>query len=300
LALFPNHPVYTGQHAAWWHDFFDVRAQLGPRVFLGNALFLQNVVVPSYGSNAPLWSLAFEFWYYVAFPLLWFALSGSARPFVRAAYLILGVALLMLLGRGIASYFPLWLLGAALWLLPRSAFIARRARVLTWLVGMGFGVTVLATHSVLSSQSVILRDYLIAVSFAALAYVLLHDGRVSAARAGGVGTLLAGQSYTLYVVHVPLIVFCRAWLGSAAGQWHPEPRTLAYAAGLTVVAFMYAFVISRLTEAHTDTCRAWLQARLWPPPVLVAPSADTVTAGAIAYPGVAGPGASRSDGMLVM
>ena len=50
---------------------------------LGNATFLQDVYVPTFGSNSPLWSLAAEFWYYLAFPaalvLVWRGVSGRAR-----------------------------------------------------------------------------------------------------------------------------------------------------------------------------------------------------------------------------
>jgi peptidoglycan/LPS O-acetylase OafA/YrhL len=287
LTLFPHHPIYTGEHTTWWHDFFAVGPQLGPGVLLGNVLFLQNVVVESYGSNAPLWSLAFEFWFYIAFPLFWLALSAAAGPVVRVVYLAAGIGLLVLLGPVIASYFPLWLLGAVLWLLPRSATVGRRVRSLTWFTGLTFGVTLLASHSVLSTRSLLFRDYLIAVTFAALTYVLLHGRRVSMSRAvERTGTLLASQSYTLYVAHVPLLVFCRAWLGSDAGQWQPGPRPLVYAAGLTLVALVYAFVISRLTEAHTDSCRAWLQKALWPQPVAKpALAAETIAIGATAYSG---------------
>jgi peptidoglycan/LPS O-acetylase OafA/YrhL len=45
-------------------------AEWGIRAFLGNLCFLQTILVPVYGSNSPLWSIANEFWYYLLFPLL--------------------------------------------------------------------------------------------------------------------------------------------------------------------------------------------------------------------------------------
>jgi peptidoglycan/LPS O-acetylase OafA/YrhL len=36
--------------------------------FLGNLFSLQTILVPCYGSNGALWSLACEFWYYCFFP----------------------------------------------------------------------------------------------------------------------------------------------------------------------------------------------------------------------------------------
>ena len=43
--------------------------RMGWRDFLVNAFFLQTIVGPTFGSNGPLWSLAYEWWYYVLFPL---------------------------------------------------------------------------------------------------------------------------------------------------------------------------------------------------------------------------------------
>jgi peptidoglycan/LPS O-acetylase OafA/YrhL len=43
--------------------------KMGWRDFLGNALFLQTIAGPTFGSNGPLWSLAYEWWYYILFPV---------------------------------------------------------------------------------------------------------------------------------------------------------------------------------------------------------------------------------------
>jgi peptidoglycan/LPS O-acetylase OafA/YrhL len=260
LTLFPDHPIYTGRLTGWWHDFFDVRAALAGHVLAGNTVFLQALFVPTYGSNAPLWSLSYEFWFYIAFPLLWLALTPGRRPGVRVTYVLAGIALFAVLGLSLAAYFPLWLIGVGLWLLPRSAIVSRRPWLFGSMAALGFACVLIASHSVLSGTPLLVRDYLLGVSFAALVYAVLHDRRSCAS---GVrrksATLLASQSYTLYVVHVPFLVFCRAWLGSENGQWVPRPATLLLAAVLTLASLAYAFGVSRVTEAHTDRCRAWLQ-----------------------------------------
>jgi peptidoglycan/LPS O-acetylase OafA/YrhL len=67
---------------------------------LGNATFLQDVYVPTFGSNSPLWSLAAEFWYYLAFPaalvLVWRGVSGRAR--LLAAGVLVGAVVVIALG----------------------------------------------------------------------------------------------------------------------------------------------------------------------------------------------------------
>ena len=56
---------------------------LSMTTFAGNALFLQTILVPVLGTNGPLWSLAYEFWYYAVFPLFGWAWH-SARLLAHA------------------------------------------------------------------------------------------------------------------------------------------------------------------------------------------------------------------------
>jgi peptidoglycan/LPS O-acetylase OafA/YrhL len=69
-----THAIYSGLAQQWTHDFFNVSERLLPSVFLGNLFFLQTIYVPPLGSNDPLWSLAYEFWYYLLFPLIYVGL----------------------------------------------------------------------------------------------------------------------------------------------------------------------------------------------------------------------------------
>src|SRR5277367_2539751 len=62
-----------------------VQTRMGIGTFLGNMFFLQTIVVPTFGSNGPLWSLANEFWYYVLFPVALAAGIAGASHSVRTA-----------------------------------------------------------------------------------------------------------------------------------------------------------------------------------------------------------------------
>lgn len=75
-SLYPVNPVYTGEPRSWAHDFFPVGNRLDVPTAVGNVLFLQSVLVSPLGSNEALWSLSYEFWYYVLFPL---AVLGLGR-----------------------------------------------------------------------------------------------------------------------------------------------------------------------------------------------------------------------------
>jgi peptidoglycan/LPS O-acetylase OafA/YrhL len=83
--------------------------------FIGNLVFLQ--LVPPYGSNGPLWSLSYEFWYYMLFPLLFISLLHS-RKAIKIMYISLSVLIFLLVGHKISLYFIIWLMGTLVLILP--------------------------------------------------------------------------------------------------------------------------------------------------------------------------------------
>src|SRR5215469_16986529 len=89
----------------------DVTSQLSPAWFAANALFLQGLYAPAFGSNGPLWSLTNEFWYYLWFPGLYLALT--TRKVTVAAVFAVATAVLF---RPLLPGFVCWLCGAALYL----------------------------------------------------------------------------------------------------------------------------------------------------------------------------------------
>jgi peptidoglycan/LPS O-acetylase OafA/YrhL len=122
--------AYTGQ----FHVHFNSGPQLAhpadhsALTFLGNLVFLQTIAVPVFGTNGPLWSLAFEFWYYVLFPLAVAAIRASpVRWLARAGYLILFLCLLWMLPAPLLLSGLIWLMGVAVWLVSKLEWIKRSA-----------------------------------------------------------------------------------------------------------------------------------------------------------------------------
>jgi peptidoglycan/LPS O-acetylase OafA/YrhL len=74
-------------------------------------------------------------------------------------------------------------------------------------------------------------------------------------------TELAGFSYSLYVVHLPICLWIRAMFATKSGgveRAQPEPGALASYAVSLGVALAGAWAFARATEARTPTLRAWL------------------------------------------
>jgi peptidoglycan/LPS O-acetylase OafA/YrhL len=101
---------------------FSIADRLSLKYFLASLFMLQTIVLPPLGSNSPLWSLSYEFWYYVMFPCicLLFVYIKS-----RSKLLAIPVLVLMLIGiflpKIILLYFIIWLIGLVpFWLTLKS------------------------------------------------------------------------------------------------------------------------------------------------------------------------------------
>ena len=81
------------------------------RTLLGNGAFMQDILVSTFGTNSPLWSLSNEFWYYVLFGLLATAAIRTAPRWLRLAMAVLAIVVVWFAGFVIMSLAPLWFLG---------------------------------------------------------------------------------------------------------------------------------------------------------------------------------------------
>ena len=220
-------------------------------VFAGNLAFLQGTLVPSFGSNTPLWSLANEACYYAAFPLIFVPLYRR-RGWSAAT---VGLTLICLFGirnNTIPSGFVLWLMGVAAAHSPKARWMAWRTAPLVG--GLSLAVTLAVAHGVAPGFA---SDLCAAIGTVILLMTICEQrGRCSPFM-----TILSRElsscSYTLYVVHMPIIACFAAWRLSS------ERLVPTTAIGVEVVAVLililaYAYGVAQLTERHTDKIRAWL------------------------------------------
>jgi peptidoglycan/LPS O-acetylase OafA/YrhL len=258
---FPQHEIYSGAPAGYRHDFFDVIARLGPGVFLQNALFLQGISAPPFGSNEALWSLSFEFWYYLLFPLLLVPVIAVTSWKARIVSWTLAIIAIWVMNRLMLVYFPIWLLGVLLSLVPWTPPL-RRGSTAVFAAAIAFVGVVATLHTgsfrSFVGGSIAATDYATALSFAALLVFVLHDRRPSL---GGwysrVASVIAGFSFTLYVVHLPVLVLLRAWLVPVAA-WTPTPFHIAVGLAIAGGVLVLAIVVAWATEARTSLVRQWV------------------------------------------
>jgi peptidoglycan/LPS O-acetylase OafA/YrhL len=247
--------IYGGKTGT--HELtFAVSTRLHWRILLRNYAFLQGIFVPSFGSNGPLWSLANEFWYYLAFPPLVFVVWRRSSPGRRLLNLILLAAIVVFVRPSIALLGLVWLMGVAIHYLPHlpadNATLRRLLILLAIIASLGTLVWCKQHHGASS-------DYILGLVITGLIYVLLSCSRTPMPRVyNWTAHALSRSSYTLYLVHVPMLVFLAAWISTRIGQsrWAPTPESVLIASAIFGLVMLYAQVVYFLFEHRTDAIRA--------------------------------------------
>jgi peptidoglycan/LPS O-acetylase OafA/YrhL len=226
-------------------------------VFFGNLFFLQGLTVPTFGSNGALWSLANEFWYYLLFPLGLFALLNSQRFAVRFCCGLLFVVIAFWLWGTLMSRFPIWLAGALLATLPAPSVSPR----IRWVAALTYAALIVSLGLSARHLAFLVFDFLFAIGTGALLWVFVSSTSVARpTRTVRAIRFLARGSFSLYVVHMPLLAFVAAYCVGAS-RWQPTPMHLLEALTILALTVAYAFVIAYFTEFRTDRVRAWIELR---------------------------------------
>jgi peptidoglycan/LPS O-acetylase OafA/YrhL len=245
-------PIYFGSLYKFYGPSVALRSTIP--VFLGNLFFLQSIVSPVFGSNTPLWSLSYEFWYYILFPALILAASAYVRTRMRILYACLASFLLWFIGPLISLYFLIWLGGAFLGRIQASPRFKFKFKSLPYWTGLLF-LGALAWSRTHRFSSDLLTDYVVGFCFALWLYALLLGTREDVSPVYEFGARkLAGFSYTLYLIHLPALILLRGWL-NPRGNWLPDPLHLVYAFGIALLILMYAYCIAEFTEGRTGSVR---------------------------------------------
>jgi peptidoglycan/LPS O-acetylase OafA/YrhL len=275
--------------------------RMGWRDFLVNAFFLQTIAGSTFGSNGPLWSLAYEWWYYILFPgLLLVVFRKSLIGLTVGAALT--VLLLFVLPSDIIWLFGIWFFGVAAAIVPPMAERrsvdsggrrtegegenrkvesangqglhggklneemgkAKCGRMVFWgaAVLLFLGILVLARVEVLKGPYV--WQYLLGVTYALLLVSLAGcQWRLPGFRSSA---YLADFSYSVYLIHFPVLMFVLSVGFESFGFGIRGPFSLAglvWYIGVIGIAIFVSWIVSRFTEARTASLRAVFYKLFW-------------------------------------
>ena len=233
----------------------NISSNLTVTIFGINLAMCQTIFGPVFGSNGPLWSLANEFWYYLAGPLL-FMVIFAGRLSLRAAGVIGLVGIFFFLPSRILIYGGVWLLGAALY------FINTRRLVPLWFSAILFAVCFCASRLDWLANKC-MADFLMAITFA----LVINSSTGTNRRLPGhrQSRVAAGFSYSVYLCHLPFLIFViSAIFQSGLIGFRPQPtlKLMTWFGLILLLAYSWCFLISLATESQTPHIRDWLKQRL--------------------------------------
>ena len=219
---------------------------------LGNLAGVQTMAVPVFGDNFPLWSLAYETWYYALFPLLVLAVRPGNTQW-RLAAAVAVVALAFCLSAGIVLYFLVWLMGAAASRLRID--IGAVPRYAGWLLfgALAMVLRLQGQDGDVDGQS-LAPDLLYSGVFL---WCLCGAGRRDPAAMRplvAAGAFLAGFSFTLYVLHVPLLRMLWAYRGGELLSTD-DPASMAVFAAMLAIVVSLSYLVHLPFEAQTSRLR---------------------------------------------
>jgi peptidoglycan/LPS O-acetylase OafA/YrhL len=233
----------------------------GAEVFFGNVFFLQRILVPTFGSNGPVWSISYEFVYYLVYPLLLgCALMLRGRLLAGVASGALAVGLLTFAGQSISAGFVVWMFGVgAYFLFKKVPWPAR------WAIPGFLGGVMLLLGCIVGSRIGIdlgPLDWTIPVGIACA--LAIYAG-LSAEPTERLTRILrpfhglSAVSYSVYLLHTPLLVFIASLLfTSNADRWDPDLAHVALAVPIALGIFAYCVLVWFFTEHRTNDLRRWL------------------------------------------
>ncbi|HEX6164098.1 MAG TPA: acyltransferase [Vicinamibacterales bacterium] len=206
-------------------------------------LLLPSSLERDFGSNGPLWSLAYEAVYYAIYPLwLWVRQRSALAAFVVIPLLCLALSFSPLGGFPVRvlMYYPIWLVGAALAERLVGAGVPQRP------VALGAAAFVIGAAIYLTAPMVLIA-IIASVTFGA-GLVLAFGGAQSRDRVLlPLFERLGVRSYTIYIVHFPLLALLSASAFETMGR-RPMHGWFAVAGAFACVGFGVACF--ELCERH--------------------------------------------------
>lgn len=216
---------------------------------------LQGILCTPWGANPPLWSLGYEWAFYLIAPLVFFPLLLPKR---RSA---IGLLVPVVIAVGLTWWNSEWLVWFAIWICGALAARVIEARSIPLPVGV-LGLVACIGALVLSRLKVgppfatdVVATLGIAIAISSRALIQCGD-KLAWIRRG------AGFSYSLYLIHLPTCVLIGAlyqrWLQWPGQLVQPDATGLTGFAGMIAIALSIALLFGRATEDHTSAFRRWL------------------------------------------
>lgn len=256
---FDDKGYYAGVMSSIYHGQRTWPVDLSAANFLGNIAFLQTITVTNYGDNEVLWSLSNEFWYYMLFPAL-ILVFHAKKVLSKIAHLTIAGLILALMPSEMLFLFLVWLMGFACHLIVSNQILSTVfSRSYTRLIFLlAFACALQATHSI--KMTARFSDLMLGLFFS----LLLISTEINPPNfkwANRPLILLSDMSYTLYLVHFPILT-----LIVTAAMNNPQLErniyNFALCLGIAFIIFSSTYLMYYLFERNTAKVRRHFNALL--------------------------------------
>jgi peptidoglycan/LPS O-acetylase OafA/YrhL len=267
LHYFNQSGIYT-MGPSLYGRFLDyiIADNLNWKLFLFNILNVQGLMVSHLGSNGPLWTLAYEWWLYCIFGLVLEVLRRRVKDFMLWILLAALIAVIAICPTKFLIYMGFWILGVL-----TAVVKFDKVRVSHNIALIIFVILLLISrmvHILFDGYAHVfislIRDFTLAISFS-ISIIALQNQEKFLIRYFKFQKSMADFSYTIYLLHVPLLVFIVAVLGGYYGvSFLGEPNPKEIVISIIVLIFTYSslYGFSLVTERHTSNVKHWIYSKL--------------------------------------
>jgi len=247
----PNAPFMTLPHWGWAMQY-PLNGDAPLKRWAGNAALFNGFGASTVRVDAPLWSLAYEWLYYMV------ALASVLvirRVFSRSAIVVIIYATALLVLSIIFTPDMLYL--GLVWVMGLVARLVFDKQIIKGGL-LQYGALALMLGLLAIDRFFAVSDLLLGLSVAS---VIAHHGWSNWRHGTGWGAKLADFSYSFYMVHYPVIVSVMAILfkvGKLHSRLSFHAENLAIGFAVLGFAFIFARGFAWLTEDRTGNLRSYL------------------------------------------
>jgi len=189
---------------------YDVASRLNLETLFANMIYLQDIIHPTFGSNGALWSLAYEFWFYIIFPLLLFLFSSNKRNYKIVAFTAI-VTMFYFLGLKGFIFLLIWFIGVLVYSLYKEEDINKKIKQSKYKIILILAFICTLLMSFVCRTWGLIADLFLGISFGLLLLVILNSKEISSIYLRKIATFIANISFSMYAIHLPILVLIIAF-----------------------------------------------------------------------------------------
>lgn len=234
--------------------------------YVGNLFSLQNIFVSPV--NGVLWSLSYEVWFYIVMAgvaLVLTNINSGNKTIIVFGFLIILVCFMVFTKLSATALF-LWLIGALAFLIiparPHSKVILFSGILLliSWFYIKQTYRGELISGLPTPSRAII--ELMFAASFAVLMINIINiiPSKRIGIRVNKIGTKLATFSYTLYLIHYPILSLLKH-LGIPVSN-RQDWQSIMLVLGISLFCLIPAYLIYCIAEKHSSVVKSYFKRKM--------------------------------------